>query len=89
MTQKPQSGLSQGLTHLSLNPARNTNRTESPVCSLDAIESPTLAFLDEVFAIGRFGADELSDGGEGVIGVLCFLAAGFVLAQSQLHLLEQ
>ena len=64
----------QYLTHLPLKLARNTDTVECPVCSFDAIESPALAFFNEVFAVRRFGSYELGNGGEGVEDVFGGLA---------------
>ena len=72
MTQKPQPRLPQFLTHLSLNPPRDTNALKGSVSRLDAIESAALAFFNEVFTVGGFGGDELGDGGEEVVGIACF-----------------
>ena len=77
MTQKPQPRLPQLLTHLSLNSPRDTHTPKGPISSPDAIESSALAFFDEVFAVRRFGGDEFGDGGEGVVGVSCFVARGW------------
>ena len=76
MTHKPQSFLSQHLTHLPLNPPRNANATKRPITSLDAIESAATSFFKKFFSVRSFGLHEVRDRGEGFEGLFGAFAGG-------------
>ena len=69
MTQKPQPLLPQHLTHLPLDPPRNTHTPKRPINSFDAIESAATSFLKKFFSVRSFGLHEVRDRGEGGEGL--------------------
>lgn len=61
-------GPCQCFDYFTLYPPRDGDTFKGAVDGLRAVEGTGAAFLQEIGRVGRFGGDEVGEGGEGIVG---------------------